>query len=124
MIFAKAKLITAGAALLTVFALLAVVGVQAARIDTVRAERNVAVQMYEDTTAQLQAAMAYRQRLAEAVTQRERELKTARAQLARVQGELRTLSAGVDDEKWQECRTVVVPDALIDKLRTTHPDGG
>ena len=124
MIGLKGKLIAGGVAGLVMLIMFGAFKVQAARLETARLERDVAQEAVMKVNAAMRGMIEQRALLTTALDLRERELRRSRAETAALKGELRTISSEVPDEKWQDCRAVVVPAALIERLFLPAPDGG
>lgn len=120
MILSKAKIYGAIGSVVVFGALVAALTIQQSRLSFAQLERDTATQMYERSTAQLQAANAHRERTEAALADRQRRLNEAQRQAQALRSEMQRLSSEVADEQWQACRSVRIPDALIERLRTEN----
>lgn len=97
--------------------LVGVIAIQNARLSLAELERDTAQQMYERSTTQLQEARDQLSRTETALHQRHEKLQASMRQTQQLRNRLQQLSREIDNEKWQACRTVRTPDALLYGVR-------
>ena len=116
--FKKFKLQLIGGSLLLIFVggLFTAYKVKASQLNQAILERDLAQETVLRANNSLRNVLNQHNKLTIVLEQRDQELKKSREEASLLKRELQTISVEVSDEKWQNCRNVVVPDVLIDRL--------